>query len=872
MLINLSSSTETSPSKFKNYFLDNITIPPNSKVCLIRGSMCRSGSHLSFTLPAGITISFRTSPYDVITKVICATATRYTAETLTDRLNEILNGDIAYGYEIEAYFEEVGEHDFEINIVSFLNSTKWNNINLNEHIFGNITDFFMSNKQCKMLGGADLTLPSIDQGNELRGVRFNAVLRQGFGGGWGSNITPIANQVNKNSYNMTTETGGMGSSFFTYVNPPVNDNFFVVIEHATFSDADDRYTTGGAAGMIGWGNPHPVKFTYNAIGGGSAISGRLSLDMKDHTNNAMDAIAVTTINPGDVIQYKVEGGQTVGAYDTNHLFAPLIQKRGHYGLIVWMPNRILAGGNVYYYNNHFARYESYNAYWNAYNTNALLEQHLNYYNIYGSRAGRGQKGTEERQIAASFRSVINPVTTKGIEIFSAPGALWDRCPFYRAYSNVAGVTNTADLGQYHLLDTNGIPSGVMPTFYSCVFGLQNKAGHTAQTKRGFLGGVTVKETLVFNTAGGGTPDVTIIEKDGVTTHNLNLQDGGAVRIPWAFSRMYLFQMKMFGGASTQFSVFVTDLITGEVYTGTGNFTAGGIDELKQLAACDETLTDNQQYLHGYFYDWRIYQHNFNSDTNLSSWDALVLDQRQYYTGVGAWSDATGGPFGKAIFEPLYNMGEFKYCNFGADNNQLTQTPFISSEGTPTVYDNAWYNFTDVFFYPCLRMPLSDRVINLNPYHIYDEAGQGVVASNDLDSFLNFDDYNRTTEIHIEAQQDHDQTLSTNPISDTLSEQAEVDIDDKIFNIEILNLPHRTYNGTINTFDKTIYQVGSLINGKTIENVRVIETYPPQKTWINLDNAAPIILNQLEVQISDEFGKQETDLLQETHLTIEVQQA
>ena len=120
MLINLSSSTEPSPSKFKNYFLDNLVIPPNSKVCLIRGSMCRSGTHLSFTLPAGITISFRTSPYDVITKVICATDTRYTAETLTDRLNELLDGDIAYGYEIEAYFEEVGDHDFEINIVSFL--------------------------------------------------------------------------------------------------------------------------------------------------------------------------------------------------------------------------------------------------------------------------------------------------------------------------------------------------------------------------------------------------------------------------------------------------------------------------------------------------------------------------------------------------------------------------------------------------------------------------------------------------------------------------------------------------------------------------------------------------------------------------------
>ena len=866
MLINLSSTGESSPSKFTNYFLDNITLKPNSKLCLIRASLTRNATHLSFTLPAGITISYRTSPYDVITKVLNVTDTRYTADTLTDRLNVFL---ISYGYEIEAYTDKVGEHDFEVNITSFVNNTKWVNVNLNEHIFGNSVDFFMSHKQCKMLGGADLTLPTIDQGNELRGVRFENVLRQGFGGGWGSNITIPTGQINKGSYNMTTNADGFGSSFFTYVNPPINDNFYVVIDYATFNDIDDRYTTGGAAGMIGWGNAHPVKFTYNAIGTTNALQGRLNLSLKDHTNNALDNIITTPINPGDVIQYKVEAGQTAGAYDTENLFSPLIKKRGHYGLILWIPNKIVAGGGVYFFNDHFCRYESYNAYWNAYGTNALLEQHLNTYNMYGARAGRGQKGSEEIQIDGAFRSVINPGTTTGINILSSPGNLWDKCPFYRAYSNASGFTNNADFGQYHLLDVNGIPSGVQPTFYSCTFGLQNKAGHTTQTKRGFLGGVTVKETLVFNTAGTVTPDCTIIEKDGITNHALNLVNGTGIRIPWAFANIYLFQLKMFGSANPNGMVMVTDLTTSEVYFSTVTFTAGGLDELKQICACDETLVDNQQYLHGYVYDWRIYQHNLNSDTSLTSWDALVLDQRNYYSGAGAWSDATGGPYGKTIEEDLYTLGEFKYCNFGADNNQLTQTPFISSEGTPTIYDNAWYNFTDVFFYPCVRMSSADRVTNLTPYHIYDDAGQGVVASNDLDSFLNFENYNRVTEVHIEAQNTNDQNLSTDPIALTQSEQSEVDIDDKIFNVEIKNLPHRTYNGTINTFDKTIYTIGSLINGKTIENKRVIELYPPQKTFIELNNAGDLVLNQLEVQISDEFGIQETDLQQETHLTLEI---
>ena len=651
MLINLSSTGENSPSKFTNFFLDNITLKPNSKVCLIRASLTRNATHLSFVIPAGTTISYRTSPYDVITKIINAVDVRYTADTLTDRLNELLNGNISYGYEIEVYTDKVGEHDFEVNITSFINNTKWLNVNLNEHIFGNSVDFFMSHKQCKMLGGADLTLPTIDQGNELRGVRFNNVLRQGFGGGWGSNVTPPAGQINKTSFNMTTNADGFGSSFFTYVNPPINDNFYVVIDHATFSDVDDRYTTGGAAGMIGWGQPHPVKFTYNAIGTTNNREGRLSLDLKDHTNNSMDAIITTPINPGDVIQYKVEAGQTAGAYDTENLFSPLIKKRGHYGLIIWIPNKIVAGSGVYFFNDHFCRYESYNAYWNAYGTNALLAQHLNTYGIMGSRAGRGQKGTEERQIDAAFRSVINPVTTVGIEVVAAPGQLWDRMPFYRAYSNTAGVTDNANYGQYHLLDVNGIPSGDMPTFYSCVFGIHDKSSHTTQTKRGFLGGVTVKETMTFDISVGAPglgPDITITEKDGITQHFLFLNNALAVRIPWAYGRPYLFQYKMFGSGNPNSQVMVTDLTTKDVFFATASFTAGGIDELKQICACEETAVDNQQFFHGYVYDWRIYQHNLNSDTAFTSWDALVLDQRNYYTGDGAWSDATGGPYGKTI--------------------------------------------------------------------------------------------------------------------------------------------------------------------------------------------------------------------------------
>ena len=109
----------------------------------------------------------------------------------------------------------------------------------------------------------------------------------------------------------------------------------------------------------------------------------------------------------------------------------------------------------------------------------------------------------------------------------------------------------------------------------------------------------------------------------------------------------------------------------------------------------------------------------------------------------------------------------------------------------------------------------------------------------------------------------------NPIFSTTSGVEQIDIDDKIFNVQIKNLPHRNYNGAISNFDKTIYQIGSLINAKTFEDKRIIEIYPPQKVFTSLENAGDLVLNQLEVMITDELNIVETDLKANTNLTVEI---
>ena len=70
MIINLSSNGETNHANFINQFTDNIVIKPNSKICLTRVSLVRDGKQTKITIPAGTTMSFRYTPYDVRTFVL----------------------------------------------------------------------------------------------------------------------------------------------------------------------------------------------------------------------------------------------------------------------------------------------------------------------------------------------------------------------------------------------------------------------------------------------------------------------------------------------------------------------------------------------------------------------------------------------------------------------------------------------------------------------------------------------------------------------------------------------------------------------------------------------------------------------------------
>ena len=180
------------------------------------------------------------------------------------------------------------------------------------------------------------------------------------------------------------------------------------------------------------------------------------------------------------------------------------------------------------------------------------------------------------------------------------------------------------------------------------------------------------------------------------------------------------------------------------------------------------------------------------------------------------------------------------------------------------------HFADIF------CPIDVNISNTNitrdlPLQALTDYGNGLTEIADLQAQLNFDDYDETDERLIEPYVDENKFGPDNPFFTEDSEVSNVSLQDEVFNVEITNLPHRTYNGTNRTIDKTIYQLPIETTSKIIHNLKITEHSPASKVWIPLNNAREIPMNQLDVQISKEDGKKADNLQQDTHISIQIEQ-
>ncbi len=866
MIINLSSNGESNHAHFTNQFTDNIIIKPNSKICLTRVSLVRDGKQTRITIPAGTTMSFRYTSYDVKTEILNVADTTYTAETLTNRLNALFGGLKSFNYTFKARATDTGD-TIEIEFTSYLDNAAWQNTTLQDFIFTDgDKERQMNIASAKLISGGTIPTGNINSDLELRSVLWStSAATTGFGAKWGNNYTVITNQGNKNAFNMYNSGGNtFGSSFITVVNPTFTATQEIRIGPGVYDDVADDYSIIPIPGNLGNNNWY-FKLEINPSGNTAISNGSMYAYMYNNETETQENVTIgLSWSCGDIIEIYVDGVAGDGTEPVGELFTFNAKCHSRDGLIGWIPSGL---SGTKFWNVETPSYMSPADYWMKYRDDLdSLEDFWDGNKMYGSRLGRG---IDETQIVKETVEYLTKVGVASVPITysSVPAGLRGvgNFPFYRAYTTLSGVSNNVDIGCHTAIGTTGLPIENVPTLFTCVFQLQDKTAFTTNTIRTLFAG-PAQNIIKIDTAGAAY-DLEITEKDG-TNSLINLVDGGAVRIVFNNTSNYFLSVKSFGfSINPQVNITITDLTNNVDYTGTSTLAGSGMDNILYIGGNPASLL-NTDYLHGFLGDFRFYQIPANVSAATTIWDAKVTNLKTYYDDTGL-DESEKAYFGANRTFDIYTDSDKKYGNYGSADHTNTMTPAVMRVGGDTIYDTAGYNFSDIFFFPMQTMPDANRDTSLS-VDAYNYAGVGIVSSNELNDVLDIKDYDETTQTVLQVQTSPSgQDTIDNPIFSTTSGVEQIDIDDKIFNVQIKNLPHRNYNGAISNFDKTIYQIGSLVNGKTVEDKRVIEMYPPVKVETELENAGDIVLNQLEVMITDELNKVETDLKSNTNLTIEI---
>tara|TARA_R110001632_G_scaffold1675_3_gene7311 strand:+ start:1802 stop:4411 length:2610 start_codon:yes stop_codon:yes gene_type:complete len=868
MIINLSSNGETNHANFTNRFSDNIIIKPNSTVCLTRISLVREATQTKIIIPAGLTMSFRFTPYDISTQIINVVETTYTPELLKNRLNAMFGGFLAYNYEFLARVEIVND-DVEIEFTSYINYNKWQATKIRTFLFGDENTRNVNRKSILLTNGTTLPEGTIDADDELRGVLFTGGAgAKGFCPYWGNGNLKIDNQVNGGAYNLLCYGPvNYGGSNICIVNPTLTTKQVIRLGSCYFDNALDQYNLAPVPGNV-HANTYSYEVSFGPSGNANNRNGKAVVSLRDNGTNTLGEVG-TVYNwfCGDTVLFNPQSVVApTGTEEPGQLFTINTKIHGRKGLIGYLPSQL---SGTKYWNVEEPVYTTPYDYWERYGNDPInLAAYFDGETIYGSRLGRGIKSTQIQQVQVQYKLYASVGTTTVMTYNAQPVGTRSvgNFPFYRTW-NAGGATDDGNLCCYNIIEPNGLPSGVCPTFISFIFQLEDKTGYTAQTERTLFAGATNSGMRIDLGAVSGW-DVEFFEIDS-TAHNSVLQDAGAAPIAWNYTSNYLFQMKTYGsGVDNSWNISVTDLVSGVAYLANGTMTGGGLEPIVTLAG-DPSNVNNEYFLHGYLGEFRFYQKPATNDGDILYWDELALNLKNFYNGTGGDNTIVDG-YGGTIYSELYTAGENKYGNWGTLDPQITMCPTITRPGDGAAFDANWYNMTDLWCFPCPTMPFASRDILSTNVYGYANRGQGIVNSNPLNDILDIKDYNETEQRILDFQSTVNPPNSADdPIFSTTSETESVEIEDKIFNIQIKNLPHRNFNGAISNYDKTIYQIGSMVSSAVVGDKKIIEIYPPVKVVTQLENAGDLVLNQIEVMITDELNKVETDLKINTNLTIEI---
>tara|TARA_R110000803_G_scaffold4137_4_gene14175 strand:- start:3228 stop:5984 length:2757 start_codon:yes stop_codon:yes gene_type:complete len=910
MLIKLSSDNQPDPTKFANNFSEGMMIKPFSKVALIKAQIIRLYTGKKVLINAGTLLNVRFSPYDVIQVVLNpGVDTTYTLKEFSQYVLTLIPDNTAYnrgGQFIDITKDTTTDADLEWRFY-FTGDLP----NYETFMFGNpeYRRFYIDEVNGKTLpktGPNDLGV-----GNNQTQIGGSAAA-YACGVAWNTNkYTPPPNQVNKDAHQMLI--AGQGETRTSWIiGQPDLKGVRVTFGNATHDGTN--YTVGPIVGSDPYTNPG-LRFGNMILNIFYSADGFYDINYFNATTNAMEKVVTAArYNPGDIWEtHGIGSGQLQDP--SRYFYLDGYVKSGN-GLAYWIPGKttVVAGNTAMVLNTIDG--QPYNLsleqFYTTHLTKPLFDCEVRFGELamgstYLATGFRFTAGIETDN-SGEFEANSSEMAEGGAELISngiddivegLTGEIktWVNNAFFLERWTIGAVAGAiSDKNAVCRIATNGIPL-TTPFYIGFFIRPGDDIGKLAGgiNRMTVLGAVNsaVNPTLAQISIGNADVwDLQFWETDG-TARDMELKDGGDIgnRINISLNTNYHFSMCYMGtgvGTGQGQLIFRMYDIDNDVlyYKDSLMLGATGLAPIAYLGGIKpEENAGFAKWSCAYYSDFRLYQKCSNvAGHTVSLWDNIQTELQTYWgTGVKTTADWFFGVKGASSNDttvlPTAAMAdaggviETQYLVAGLPRPETTITQFFQKSILQAATDPDWYDFLNCYSPSATYLPNANRITTLGATsYAGDECG--FVATTEIADELDFVD--PTPDLNDNVLQTRTNIVLGNG-KDNPFAQLKMDLEDRVLdkttiNIELTNLPHRSYNGTNGSIDKTIYQMPLLGTGfNQLDNLEVLEMIPSTKVWCELNNPGEIPLNRLEIQLSDSSGKKLdiTKYSQPTNIVVEI---
>jgi len=910
MLFNLNSIDEPNPRNFKNRLSDNIVIKPNSYVCLTGATITRINHLQKIILQNNTTLDIKLMPYDVAQINLAA------GEYTIDQFNALINanftkfngnsdrfGDIcalvsmnavkvgsATDFEIDFEFKSLGNNANEMGVYDVLGINQKFAFFKVQSISGKsnptIKPGTIGSSACSLLGGDNASYGCAGM------VSTEVTPYNPYG------YTPPTNQTNNLALNIAaTNDDYIANSFF--IAQPNLKNIKFLVGKAIYDDAFNRYSKAATFGSAGWSDPNgevnncPFYLSFKD-------TGAFDFYVLNKTTGSFDVLNLdVAYEPADFINLAFANSSAPIPLGDGRIIAPFVSHLQGNGLGLLYLMQLSVGGVPISWNSTNSKVLDLTEYvnaqlnlirannWTAYNTFWEAQGHNSHARPIGARVGTGVQaegtyvdcnsngGFLWKQNSDQAASLISLQTGNA-------NAKLNGTPLFQRYSAGAAPSVNPDVRSHLLISPTTGSGGILlksfPYMISFYFRLVDD---TAKLPGGsidehtFINSVTGQRIITVFPANGAAQDVQV-RMDGGATFNYSPLDSGANRINISYGTDYYMAVKYTGTTHQQIIIDIVDMAAGVSYTQTQVVGANNIENVASLGIQETNPAIVSNYgksFNGYFGHLRIHTRCQNASFLTTTWDSLFTDLQNYLI-----SGTISGNVWWGYREQVLGSADPKYNVVGNIDAGRTLTPVFDKDTLSIPLDNTWGDFINPYFRHAYYIRNDKRITTLD-VHDYQGDVIGLLNVNTLNTgdSPSFDFTDEDARGNVVKQPDKIQLqelmISADPI---IADVENVQLDDKTVYVEIPNLPHRSYNGVSKTQDKTIGVIPvNGINADRLErdNLDIITAYPPTKNWIPLNNPGEIILNELQVKLSDVRGKEldASEIAQETAVSIEIEE-